>query len=254
MEKDRPGSVTSSTEHLVGKLAAADLPALAPFRAHPQWLLRADVDTAFFWLKVPPADAELFATLPLHGRWTATPDHRLIRTGRRVPEALLPDDGWSALDAHLPLGVPLRGAPGMPPSPVPFQLIPATAETPATALLARLEDLAAWADTALAARLAPLHFAASADGRVFITGEPLPAIPGTAFHPRGRLFLPAGFDLPAHVWPALLEEGLGLGASRLAILHPNGTHEEMDRENLIPATRAAIRATHAANPPPLLLS
>lgn len=136
----------------------------------------------------------------------------------------------------------------MPPVPVSFQLEKDDADLPAGALLCDWESLAAWADTCFAPRLEKLRFACSNDDRAFVCGEPLPPLRGSSFHAIGRLWLPSGYRLPDHVWPDLLEELLGLGKNRIAILHPDGSHEEMDEENLITATRAAVRASLSREP------
>ena len=125
-----------------------------------------------------------------------------------------------------------------------FRLERDDADHPAAALLCRGEIFAAWAETAFAPRLECLRFACCDDGRTFVAGHPLPAIPGAGFHRLGRLWLPCGWRLPDHAWPELLEEVLGLGANRMTILHPDGSHEELDEENLVPATRAAVRTTN----------
>lgn len=170
---------------------------------------------------------------------------RLVRLGRKVPDATLPADGWQCLAALLPLGPPPRGAPGMPPAPVAFRLAAAAAEQPATALWCRWERFAAWAETAFADRLDALRFACGDDGSALVVGTPLPAIPGTGYHRAGRLWLPCGWCLPDFAWPELLEDLLRLGRHRMSILHPDGSHEELDEENLVTAGRASVRATAA---------
>ena len=239
MAEDR---AMNGPEQRVGMLAAADLGALAAFRAHNGWMLRACEDGGF-WLRVPANDEEAFRKLPLLGRWIELDGGKIVREVRRVPEAVLPPDGWQNLATLLPVTPPPRGAPGMPPAAQSFRLVPDDEMRPAGALLCRWQDFATWAETCFAPRLKPLRFACSGDERAFIRGEPLPAIPGHGFHSQGRLWLPCGYRLPDHVWPGLLEELLRLGSNRLAIVQADGTHEEMDEENLIPANRAAIRAS-----------
>lgn len=236
----------NSLEHRVGRIATADLGALAVFRGHVGWALCPD-DADQWWLRVPATDEDHFRKLPLLGRWSPDDAGLLVRDGRRVPEAPLPRDGWQSLVALLPLSPPQRNVPGMPPPAVGFGLERDVAEHAAAALLGSFADFAAWADTAITPRLAGLKFACAADGRVFIAGHPLPPIPGAAFHRQGRLWLPCGWRLPDHAWPDLLEEVLKLGRNRLALFHPDGSHEELDEENLVPATRAAVRTTASMN-------
>lgn len=235
----------SATQHRVGKIAARDLAALASYRALPGWELRPDTATVY-WLKLPTEDDAIFRNLPLLGRWSADAHGRLVREGRRVPEALLPADGWQTLATLLPLTPPPRGAPGMPPAAVGFHLQSDDAGHPAMALLCRWDVFAGWAETAFAPRLECLRFACCDDGRAFVVGHPLPAIPGAGYHRTGRLWLPCGWRLPDHAWPELLEDALRLGRNRMARLEPAGSHEILDEENLLAATRAAVRCTTAA--------
>lgn len=232
----------TATEHRVGRIAATDLGSLASYRGLAGWSLCA-AGPEEFWLRVPPADGEIFRKLPLLGRWSADAAGLLVREGRRVPEAVLPADGWLAVAAFLTVTPPVRSAPGMPPPAVAFHLEMDDADHPAAALLCRMGIFAAWAETAFAPRLECLRFACCEDGRAFVAGLPLPAIPGAGVHLLGRLWLPCGYRLPDHAWPELIEELLGLGRNRMAILHADGSHEELDGENLVPATRAAVRRT-----------
>lgn len=231
----------------MGKLAARDLGALRAYRARAGWKLLPDRDGSF-WLCVPAGDDELFRKLPLTGRWTAVDGGKIVREGKRVPDAWMPEGPWQPVHALLPIAPPARGAPGMPPSAVSFDLIPDDAGLSAEALMCRWDAFAGWAESAFEPRFSTLQFARSDDDRAFVTGQPLPAIPGSGFHPVGRLWLPCGYRLPDHVWPELLEEALGLGGNRFAILHADGSHEEMDHGNLVPATRAAVRITAREEP------
>lgn len=246
MGKNRQrASEVNDTDDRVGRIAAGDLAVLAVHRARAEWQL-CPAPAEAYWLRVPAADDAIFRKLPLLGRWTADAGGRLVRLGGRVPEAVLPAEGWQALAALLPVGPPCRTRPGLPPVPIGFCLEPAADEQPATALLCRWEHFAAWAETAFADRLEALRFACCDDGRTLVAGTPPPAIPGTGYHRAGRLFLPCGWRLPDSVWPELLEDLLRLGTNRISMLHPDGSHEDIDEENLVPARRAAIRSTAIA--------
>lgn len=232
----------SGPEHWVGRIATTDLGALASHRGLAGWELCAD-GAEQFWLRVPLTDEAIFRKLPLLGRWVSDADGVLVREGRRVPEIMLPEKGWQSVSELLAVSPPLRGTPGMRPAAVGFSLDTDGANHPAAALLCESSVFSAWAETAFAPRLECLRFACCEDGRAFVAGVPLPAIPGTGFHRVGRLWLPCGYRLPDHVWPELLEEMLGLGANRTSLFHPDGSHEELDEENLVPATRAAVRSS-----------
>lgn len=234
----------SDVLHLVGRMAAGDLVSLTGYRQRPGWALREDGGQVFL-IRVPAADGEDFRKLPLLARWSADAEGRLTREGRRIPEAVLPVDGWLQPASLLPVGAPMKGLPGMSPAPVRFQLLQGGAERPAEALLCRGEDFLRWVGTAFSRRLDGLHFAASADGRVFVTGTPLPPVPGTGYHACGKLWIPSGHTLPDWIWSGLVEDVLDLGNNRVALLHADGSHEDIAVENLIPATRASVRNTMA---------
>lgn len=235
----------NAVTHRVGRIAASDLAMLSVYRNYSHWLLCADGGNAY-WLKIATGDEEIFRKLPLVGRWTADADGQLTREGSRVPEAILPLVGWQPLADLLPVAPPRRSAPGMPPPAVGFRLVPDDGGHPATALICRFSDFSAWVSWALSARIECLRFACCEDGRALVVGTPLPPVPGAGWHRAGRLWLPCGWRLPDHVWVELLEEILGLGSNRMSLVHPDGSHEEVDEENLIPATRPAVRSTQPA--------
>jgi hypothetical protein len=237
----------TAIKHRVGRIATTDIGALAIHRGLAGWSL-CPAGPQEFWLRVPPEDEGVFRKLPLLGRWSADAEGSLVREGRRVPEAMLPAEGWQTVATYLTVGPPQRSAPGMPPPAVAFQLEVDSADHPAAALLCDGENFAAWVETAFARRLDRLRFACCNDGRLFVAGLPLPAIPGAGFHQLGRLWLPCGYRLPDHVWPELIEEMLVPGRNRMAVLHPDGSHEELDEENLVPASRAAVRRSMHARP------
>jgi len=226
--------------HLVGLIESADLPILAPHRAATGWEMLA-ADRSRFWLRVPTADADDFSRLPLSGRWSADGAGQLVRLGKRVPDQIVPMQGWQPVAVFLPVGLPARGSVGMPPAAVAFRLEQHGQEPPTGALMCRWTDFAAWATDAFAPRLNHLRFACCDDGRVFVTGQPLPPVRGGGFYQIGRLWLPCGWCLPDHVWPELVEELLRLGTSRLALLHADGSYEELPEENFVAASRVAVR-------------
>ncbi|BCU77124.1 hypothetical protein [Luteolibacter sp. LG18] len=230
-----------SGARFIGLIAATDLQSLASWRAVGWDLCAAAADR--WWLRVPQDDEAVFMKLPLAGRWHEDADGLMTRLGKRVPEQTAPATGWVPLATLLPVGPPRRGAVAMPPVPVAWSLEADDADRPAEALMCRWPDFMAWALAAFAPRLECLSFARCDDDRVFVTGHPLPPVRGQGYHRAGRLWLPGGHRLPSHVWPELLEERLRLGTSRFALLHPDGSHEEMAEENFVRASRAAVRLT-----------
>lgn len=243
-EVGNPGPTVNDAVHLVGRMAAGDLGSLAGCRERIGWALRGDGAAAFL-LRVPAQDEGDFRKLPLLARWGADGEGRLTREGCRVPESVLPAEGWVPAASLLPVGAPAKGLPGMPRPAVTFQLQQGGGEREAEALLCRAEDFLRWVGTAFSRRLVGLKFAASGDGRMFVAGTPLPPVQGVGYHSSGRLWIPGGYTLPDWIWSGLVEEVLELGGNRMVLLHPDGGHEDIASENLIPVTRAAVRATVA---------
>jgi hypothetical protein len=246
-ENYNPDQSLTEPCYRVGRIAAEDLGILAQYRNLPNWSVLS-TDEGDFWLRVPVEDDESFSKLPLAGRWRSGLDGLLVREGRKVPESMLPMEmGWIPVGEFLKVSSPLRGALGMRPPALAFVLETDDAGHEAEALLCDGQSFADWVETAFAPRLELLRFAFAEDGRALVLGLPLPAIAGSGLYPLGRLWLPCGYRLPDHVWPELVEDLLALGGNRLAILDPDGSFEEIDEENLVPATRSAVRTTLRQN-------
>lgn len=232
----------NASGYRVGRISVSELRALSAYRGLNGWSL-CPAGPGETWLRVPFSDEEIFRKLPLIGRWTSDAVGLLVRDGRRVPENILPDAGWQLLSTYITVTMPLRTAPGMSPPTIEFQLEADESDRPATGVLCQMEVFATWVETAFAPRLECLRFACCEDGRAFVIGVPLPAIPGAGIHQLGKLWLPCGYRLPDHLWQELVEETLSLGNSRIAIVQPDGSHEDLESENLVSANRAAVRAT-----------
>ena len=227
---------------LVGLIGEGDLPTLAPHRARAGWEC-AGADEGRLWLRLPVADEEVFARLPMLGRWTSDTGNTLTRLGRKVPDRRMPDSGWKPLAAWLGLLFPAKSAPGMSPFPIGFGLVDSDVFREAGALLARWGCFESWAEQVLSPRLGCLRFALDDAGRVLVTGDPLPAVDGTPYWKCGRLWLPAGKDLPDWVWPELVEEAFKLPEGCSALLDEAGGHSVIPDEAFVKASRTAVRVS-----------
>ncbi len=167
----------------------------------------------------------------------------LVSSGSRVPGERLPAVEWRPLSELL---VPRPQAAALAaPSPVPvaLRMVAAAAEQPAAALLLGFEVWLDWCDRAPELRLSRLQFAAAADGRVIVRGQPLPPLPGTRLTEVEGLLLPAGLRWTPAVDAAVLRELLALGDDELALLTVAASFERLTQQDFVRATRSAVRAS-----------
>ena len=225
---------------LVGRIAVNDLRSLAVHRARSGWACR-DAGDASMWLRVPSADEERFARLPLLGRWRCDDDGAMVAFGKSVPEVNLPEGEWKAVSEVLGFLFPDKTAPGIPPLPVGFELVASDEVREVDALIGDWNDFYRWSERVLEPRVTCLMFAMERGGRVMVVGSPLPAISGAGFYKVGRLWLPCGFGLPAYVWPDLVERVLGAGQGLFAVLCKDGCHELLSEAAFVAGSRAAVR-------------
>ncbi|MDF1739869.1 MAG: hypothetical protein P1U86_11980 [Verrucomicrobiales bacterium] len=227
---------------LVGLLSSSECEALANHRGRTDWeTADAGENGEQRWLRIPSHDEEIFAYLPLLGRWRADASLRLFKEGHRVPENDLQSLNWEPLAKVLTLLPPPLNAPAIPPFPIGFGLVRNDDFQEPTALLCSWDSLAEWCDRALAPRIECLRFALSSEGTAIVAGAPLPAIQGASFYRNGDLWVPTGFKLPDFTWPELVEEALDLQDGETALILENGDFDVIASAHWINATRATIR-------------
>jgi MoxR-vWA-beta-propeller ternary system domain bpX2 len=171
---------------------------------------------------------------------------RLLADGARVPQGRLPELPWQPMARWA--SVSLRAAPGLvaPPARAALRLVRSSVERAAGGVLA---GLPAWHDFAIGAaeiRLRPLRFAAARDGRAWIEGIPLPALPGRRFSIEGGIAIPCGFKCSPALSAAPLRRWLGLADGDVALVGEDGLWEIIKTEQFVPATRSAVRTTAEA--------
>ncbi len=217
---------------------------LAPHRTRPGWGVCREGDV--LWLRCPLDALEATAALPCAGRYRLDDQGRLIPWQGTLPVGRVPAGPWQPLQEFLTVESlpPLlpgrhRDKPGIP-------LERSSHEVPPGALLCRLTDLAAWAERASRLRLARLKFAASQDGRILVTGLPLPPLAGISCYFEKCLILPCGWQFAPPVLPAWVEQALALPPGGLALIHPQGRMEVIGQEGLTPLTLSALRRTMAS--------
>ena len=185
-----------------------------------------DAGDGAVWLRGDALSEDLdleLRKLPGARRHTVDPEGHYTEVGHRVPAGTLPADGWVALSAWLaPAPQPAALAGELPPRAAP-RLERCDVEQPASALLTTVAAWAAYAATAPAVRLRPLHFAVCDDGRAIVRGSPLPPMPGRRYHEADGVAVPCGFALAPALEPAVLRDVLGLSPGDLALFSDDGS-------------------------------
>jgi len=188
-------------------------------------------------------------------RFGVTHDGSMIPLGGRIPRGQLPQQPWMPFSKWLALEVQPAATPAFVKNRATLRLVRSSHEQEPNVLVTSLVKWATWAASAARIRLNPLVFAASADDRVVIWGKPLPSLEGERFVEDQCVATPAGFtfepDLPRNVVrlvaqppPAVSEpQHKTSDSSDLAIFHPDGSHEVIDRMYFVPASRSAVRMT-----------
>jgi hypothetical protein len=198
------------------------------------------------WLRGKGADEAVAArllALPASGRYEWVAPDRLRRWDERIPARRLPDLQWQPLLAWVRVALPAAALPGDAAEAVALRLVRSGVERDPDVLLTGLEAFQGFAAQAAQVRLERLRFAATAEGRVLVAGTPLPPLPGLRFVVHAGVAVPAGFAWEPAVAAAVLARRFGAGPETLVLWNQDGTVSRLHREQLMPATRSAVRAT-----------
>lgn len=226
------------------RLPASEAHALAACRTQPGWEVCVEGDQ--LWVRADQPVEDLWRGLPFAERCTADAAQRLIRQGQSVPVRRVPEQAWVALRHWMPVQRSASLPSGVRPPPVMVRPVRVSdRERAADLVLVSRSTWETWAVTAPQARLEPLRFALSSDGRVCVRGLPLPPLPGEAWGLHQGIALRAGFDFPPVCTPAWLARMLDVPQGGLALWHEDGSSEVLPASAFIPATRANVRASAA---------
>jgi hypothetical protein len=200
------------------------------------------------WLRGDMLSAELeleLRTIPGAERFDLAGNGSLTPRGSRVPTASLPELAWHKPQEFFRVTAQPAALAGELPTRATLRVIRDTAarERDASVLVTSLQAWVQYASTAPLVRLRPLRFAASADGRVLIRGTPLPPLAGRRYVEHEGAALPGGFAFSPAIDAATVRALLGTDPQSLALFHEDGTCEQIDADEFVPASRAAARAT-----------
>jgi len=222
-------------------LPPESLAALAAVRELPE--IRVALADCRAWVRWEPGEERVLrAVLPVAGvELYVRRDGRWHRHGHYLPEFDFP----AQLDER-PLHQVLTPAPVRPvpppsvqPRPVALALVPDDRPRPTSELRCGLRELASWADTVPAPRLAALR-AARREGRVLLLGTRLPPLTRGERFWGGPVLVPLGRrpdpDLPA----SAVRAALGIAADEVILLTDAGA-EVISTSAFRPLTRAQVR-------------
>jgi len=227
---------------IIFSLDKKDKAALATVRCS-KGLMAAENDL-FIWLKgiAEPVDIAL-QQLPVKNRYTADGQGNLFLPGGLTPIGVLPTLSWQTLASFIPVEAPVSALPGKTDKGIPIRLVPSTQTREGAALLTSLTAWKHYAETAPAIRLAPLRFAVSESNEVFITGHPLPPLPGREYWACGNILLPGGYDFELPLVKDFISEKHCPAADAIIVFDTYGHWQAIAYSCFVEAKRSAIRLT-----------
>jgi len=231
----------------VARIESKEAPALGALRLHPDLEIAALAH--ILWLRGAPWTEALELALrkvPGLVRFDLLPEGKLLPQGARVPDGRLPELRWQPLKDWLAIRLPAASTAAEVVARAPVALARSAGERPANALLMELASWVSFATQAPEVRLCALRFAAAVDGRVWIEGEPLPALPGERYHLRDGVAAPCGYGWTPSLESGVLRRWLGLAKGDSAFALLDGTWEVIRQEQFVSASRSAARLS--ANP------
>jgi hypothetical protein len=197
------------------------------------------------WLRAGAGDEPLERLLAGLGgeRFVLIEQAQLVPWGLRVPSERLPPLTWQPLADWASVRLPVAALAAQVSLRQPLRLVRGGQEQPPTALLVEWRRWQSYATTAAEVRLRSLVFALSSDNRALIWGTPLPPIPGQQFAIEGGIAAPCGWSLTPAVGSNVVRKVLNLAEGDLALFAIDGTFERIAGENLVKASRSAVRAS-----------
>ena len=227
-------------------LAREDAPALAPLRLTPG--LEVAEDGSTIWLRGHSSDEQLsraLKNLPVRERFEWVTADRLRPIYSRLPTVAVPDLAWRPIAEWIQVQLPAGALPGELGAKIRLRLVRSPQERRPNVLLT---DFATWKEFALTApeiRLRRLRFAVSSGRETVIWGVPLPPLPGRLFVEEEGVAVAAGFGWWPQVSPEVLRHVFQAGEDALVVWDQEGMVRRLHAEQLVAASRGAVRATAA---------
>ena len=216
-------------------------------------------DEQFVWFRLhgPIANLQTVMAAMPGSRWNLR-DGRLFRLHCRVPDGRLPQLDWRPVDQWVQVELPSINVAAKFPqaSRRPLRLIRGGYETPSTAMLTSIANLARWAEGAPDERLRSLRWVVRKQSptvsravvhadpeavECLILGSPLPPLEGRFFVTRDRILVPAGHQWLPEASTADVRQVFGLNATDWLIWESTDQYSVIDNALLATVTRGSIR-------------
>lgn len=229
-------------QEIILVLRETEKEALGTVRCFPG--LRAAAGDGVVWVRgIVPAVAGDIAlrSLPVIQTYELDAGGLLFPQGALTPVMQLPALPWVPLREFIPVTLPVSPLPAKNSDTFPVRLAKSEHETAPFALRTTLALFKQYVDDAADVRLQQMQFAVSANDDVLVTGNPLPALPGTTCWKLHDLLLPAGYHFDPPMLAPLVQARLHNGGQELFLFEASGSYTVIPKNNLVTASRSAVR-------------
>ena len=232
------------TERWFVRLPSSSAAALAALRGFAGVECADDGDAT--WLRGPSDDDKLQTALhaiPDGEQFEQSERDRLRPLGKTVPTERLPHLDWRPLWTVVQPTLAAPALAGRVAEKCSLKLMRSSHVATPNVLQTTFAEFARYVDSAPQVRLQKCVFAASADDRVVVHGEPLPPLDGQLFVERCGVAVPAGWRVEPALDAAVLADAFRLAAGDLCLLVDAGRVERIAADAFVRVTRSAVRLT-----------
>lgn len=229
-------------QEIILVLRETEKEALGTVRCFPG--LRAAAGDGVVWVRgIVPAVADDIAlrSLPVIQTYQLDADGLLFPQGAVTPVMQLPALAWVSLREFIPITLPVSPLPAKNSDTFPVRLSKSAHEAEPFALRTTLALFKQYVEDAAEVRLQQMQFAVSANDEVLVTGNPLPALPGTTYWKLFDLLLPAGYHFDPPMLAPLVQARLDTDTAQWTLFDASGNYINIPKKNLITASRSAVR-------------
>ena len=168
---------------------------------------------------------------------------KLFPINSQLPYRTVPSLLWTPIERAIPVSLPSfnHNFFGLHEK-ITIKLVPAQVEVRAQAMIADLNALLQYVDSAPAIRLKSISWAILNNDKALLMGIPLLPIDGTVFWRRGEALIPAGYDLNFHSLSESIMQQLCPENDSWLVWNTDATYFLIDKDDLQPLSRSSVRA------------
>lgn len=204
-------------------------------------------DDRGIWLKCAheTSDNILVKQLPVKQTFFIDDRNYLFYANALTPVGVLHIETWQTIKHFIPIELPVAAMPAEANMAIGIRLVRSSVPQKANALLTSLNTWKSYAEYAPSIRLQQLRFAVSENEEVFITGTPLPSIPGRAYWIDKGIALPCGYELEWSFLAVAVVQQYS-AADELMLFDEKGECQKIPNTFFVQAHRTAIRRTRVS--------